>query len=223
MMWRWIQALGVGFGVLAGGWLLAAFFKYPAADSGHVASWAQAFGSIAAVVAAFLVADRQHKNQLLMEEKRSLDQEHRMLLSFRSELESLTAAIRTRMDEAIATSEPDKAVLVRYPVQEDPFAVYRGMVQNLGFIQDHQLRNAIITTYARARGLIQTFRYNNQLIEEAVDAEMRTRGALDDAAAFMAGRTLKNYGSGVRTTYRDTLTEVDALLALLPTARQIAI
>ena len=101
-----------------------------------------------------------------------------------------------------------------YPVSEDPFSIYNAVIPKLGLILDDQLRNQIILTYGRAKSLVLTFRFNNELLERYLAAEAtakRSKSTLDIADADKLLDSLELYGDSLRQSYREVKGEVEAL------------
>jgi hypothetical protein len=110
------------------------------------------------------------------------------------------------------------AFQVSYPIAEQPFKIYYGLIPKLGMIRDNQLRQQIIHTYGRGQGVVLTFRHNNELIESFNEARRRaaTGASYDIHAVENARAVLCAYGDALRENYAETKLEVIKLLAILP-------
>lgn len=62
-----------------------------------------------------------------------------------------------------------KGFLSIYPVTYDYFTVYHYNADRIGTINNDELRSNIIRAYSRAKGLVDTFRLNNELVNKVDD------------------------------------------------------
>jgi hypothetical protein len=62
--------------------------------------------------------------------------------------------------------EKGKAFMYVYPISQEYFTVYGGNSILIGRIADARLRRSIVETYTKARGLIDSFRLNNDMVQK---------------------------------------------------------
>ncbi len=53
-----------------------------------------------------------------------------------------------------------------YPLTQDYFTVYQSNAHLIGEIQNEDLRGLIILTYSAAKGVVDSYRYNNHIVEK---------------------------------------------------------
>lgn len=65
--------------------------------------------------------------------------------------------------EALADGQP---LQMYWPVIQEYFTVYNTNAFFIGRIQNHDLRKLIVSTYSKSRGLIDSYRLNNDLVQK---------------------------------------------------------
>jgi hypothetical protein len=187
-------------------------------ESSEAAGWMQAIGSVAAIFTAIWVSSDQHRRQESRDRQRDEDEVNGMLCSLRSEVETSFEFIQSQIGSQLEGGQPNTAFMAIYPVPEEPFKIYYGLIPKLGMIRDSKTRNLIVSAYSRGQSLVLTCRYNNELIEKFRQASRITPQGIahDGNAASAAEATLKNYGDALRANYRKMKCEVIQLLAVLP-------
>ncbi|MFC7514583.1 hypothetical protein ACFQUU_06165 [Herbaspirillum sp. GCM10030257] len=223
-MWKWFQR-GAEFIVISTVISLCVIvllkllsFESKIIWSEEAAGWVQAIGSILAIGVAIWVSHDQHVKQQGREQARETYEVSGILFSLRGELESSLAGIKRNIGTLIEVS-PGPEFNVTYPLPEDPFVIYAGLIPKLGMIPDHVLRTQIIETYAKAKSLVLTFIFNNQLVEEHALAKQRaenTKQPEDIQAQDKAWNHLKTYGITLRSSYRSAMSDAEQLLIKLP-------
>jgi hypothetical protein len=196
-----------------------ALLLFPALKSEASAAWVQAIGSIGAILVAIWVSAEQQRKQGLREAEREEAEVDGMLRSVRSEIETMLEAVHERVGKALEGSAPGSRFDTSYPIADEPFRVYYGLIPKLGMIKGDQLRKRIVATYAHAHGLVMTFQYNNELILRYNAALVRARSEkLSDVGDLESAElTLRTYGDGLRSIYSETKSQAHKLLAMLPT------
>lgn len=87
-----------------------------------------------------------------------------LLQSIHDEVDSIYERYHESMGILIESLEDDKPLAVYYPLSSDFFTVYNGNSFLIGRIQDHSLRKQIIRTYTIAKGIVDSFKMNNELV-----------------------------------------------------------
>lgn len=224
----WMAALGgmtiafFGFAVMLHGW----------PSSTVAAAWIQATGSVLAILAAFFIAQDQHRKELKRQASRRRDEmeaiskaerveEARLLQALRDEIE-----VRTLQFHLIVGEELEKCSTRALPffdsynlMAEDPFPVYRSLLPRLTLIQNKEVRQKIIRCYAAMESLVLTVMTNSEFAREfqAADIAFRnTAGAKEGSDLSQKKARLIHYFP-ILISMRDTaLKEVAELLDLLP-------
>jgi len=114
--------------------------------------------------------------------------------------------------EALADGQP---LNMYWPVTQEYFTVYNTNAFFIGRIQDNDLRKLIVSTYSRARGLIDTYRLNNDLVQKHEHAfwifqETQNQVHKANAAAYYAAVT--NYAKALKKGHSIVKQQVQELL-----------
>ncbi len=80
-------------------------------------------------------------------------------------------------------------------INEDYFPVYHNNVGYLGLIENNELRNNIISFYTQAKGLIDTLRVNNALLDDLKNATYQNQ----EEVKVDTISTLQKYLSSIKT------------------------
>ncbi|MCF6766526.1 hypothetical protein L3V82_12180 [Thiotrichales bacterium 19S3-7] len=98
----------------------------------------------------------------------SLDIEKRQVENFvksiRVELNVLFDQYMGSMGTAVENLQQDQKLDLYYPLTQDYFIVYHNNSRLIGSIEDSYVRNQIIRIYTVAKGLVDSFRMNNEIL-----------------------------------------------------------
>ena len=179
-----------------------------------LAAWVQAIGSIAAILAAIAVAWYQ------AEVTRERDRQDReadlrgLLLSVRDELFVNLTMAHEIVGKELEETAPGTIYFGIFPVPEDPFVIFNSLSHKLPMITNERLRLQIIKTYAIAKGVAQTFRFNNTLLsnyEITRKIARKSEEAVDVVEAELIEVQLCDYGDSLRAHYKKLMAEADTL------------
>jgi hypothetical protein len=209
----WMFAIGAVALLSICGWLI-----YTQIEAKDWAAWVQAVGSIAAIV--FAIALTWYQGEASIERERIKEKEdaNGLLLSIKDELSVNMQMAHETVGKALTETAPGTAFYVVFPVQEDPFCIYNSVTNRLHLIKNEKLRFQIIKTYGIAKGVVQTFRFNNELVtkvELARRLQASTNTFRDVVALKRVEAQIIDYGDKVRGQYAAVNAEVDILLSLL--------
>ena len=183
-------------------------------------TWIQAVGSIAAILVAVWVSADQSSQQRQQERDREKHEVAGVLRCLQSEL--LTTAMYIQMELAPKMQpEPGKPIRVVFPLPENPFQIFDGLIPKLGLIPDTRLQSQIIHTYALAKSLVMTTRAHNELVEDLDTAEAAPQQPSVLAAAVrrhQAHATLLAYDQSFRESFQRAKSEIEFLLEALAVA-----
>lgn len=125
-----------------------------------------------------------------------------MLQSIHDEIETVMDRYQDTMGSRIESLAKDEALSFYYPLVSDFFTVYNGNSFLIGRIPDNDLRKQIIKTYTLAKGIVDSFRMNNDLVSKLEFSEkLYAESQLD----VHKGQAIAHYGSLV--DYAETLKE----------------
>ncbi len=89
-----------------------------------------------------------------------------LLQAIHDELETVYDRYMETMGSRLESLNDGGALNFYYPLVSDFFSVYSGNTFLLGRISDNDLRKQIIRTYTLARGMVDSFRLNNDLVHK---------------------------------------------------------
>ena len=209
----WTFAIGAVALLSICGWII-----YTQIEAKDWAAWVQAVGSIAAIV--FAVALTWYQGEASIERERIKETEdvNGLLLSIKDELSVNMQMAHETVGKALEQTEPGTAFYVFFPVQEDPFCIFNSVTHRLHLIKNEKLRLQIIKTYGVAKGAVQTFRFNNELVTkiELARRMYRSNGTFRDGmGAKLIEVQITEYGDKVRGHYAQVKIEVENLLSIL--------
>lgn len=168
-------------------------------------------GSTIALIATF-ISHRLQRSQQDENEQRML---HGILQAIHDEIETLwdnyVDGVGHQL-EALADSQP---LNLYWPVTQEYFTVYNTNAFFIGRIQDHDLRKLIVSTYSKARGLIDSYRLNNDLVqkhEHAYWIYQETQNQIHKANAASRYAALTNYAKFLKKGHAEVKTQVQLLL-----------
>lgn len=107
---------------------------------------------------------------------------------------------------------------IHYPIAEDYFTVFRENADHIGHVPDVELRTAIIECYALTKSLIDTYRFNNELVglHEAAHLEfMRNPSEANRAEVQQRVEAMVLYTDSIRASHRravDSFRRLDVML-----------
>lgn len=138
-----------------------------------------------------------------------------ILQSIHDEIETLMERYQEAMGAQIETLAEGEALAFYYPLISDFFTVYNGNSSVIGRIRNNDLRKQIIKTYTLAKGLVDSYRLNNDLVakwefSEKLFAESQMQLHKEMAEANHAA--LVNYARALKEAHQKVKYESSALL-----------
>jgi len=188
--------------------------------------WAT-FGStiIAAVIGGCIAGyfamrstDKAFENQ----KKQAQQNEDKLIKGVMQAIHDETETVFERYQETMGAkleSLPEgQPLLVYYPLVSDFFTVYNSNAFLLGRIPDNDLRKQIIKTYTLGKGIIDSFRMNNDMLQKfdywnQVFQESKNATHQQKAAALFHSLVL--YAKDMKTTHQQVKSEISQLLRTL--------
>jgi hypothetical protein len=187
----------------------------PDLASPTIAAWVQAVGSIGAIGSAVWVLNRQHDAAIARDE----DEIRQVLYSLRDEIAVISEGFAINTGETLRNSQRGTPFKFTTPLAERPFMVYEKCTDKLGKIKDHDLRKCIVTTYAKAFGLVQSIRFNNFMVAQWLEAEVQaaqTKLPVFIEQAKIRHERITVYGDKLRDAYEDVTQSVNELWIRMP-------
>jgi len=127
-----------------------------------------------------------------------------VLLGIRAEIVTLWDIYAAEFGVVLEELSDGEAFWYHYPLHQNYFSVYESNAPLLGQIPDDSIRNAIVTTYLKGRGLIDSHLYNNQLLEKhgALQRVRDETGSAKYAEQIDASlANLNEYGTFIKQSY----------------------
>ena len=158
-----------------------------------------------------------HQNDL---EKQEINEEQlikSILQALYDEIDTLWNMYNNRVGIKLEAL-PEKTIFhLIYPVTQEYFTVYNGNSFLIGRIKDHDLRKAIITTYTRAKGLLDSFRMNNDLLQKFdyfYLLHQETGNSVHEQARNIQHLLLIDYAEKLKVSHNELKQEVHNLLRM---------
>ncbi len=107
--------------------------------------------------------DKNYKNQLRQARENEEKLIKGLLQAIHDETETVFDRYQETMGARLESLKDAEPLLVYYPLVSDFFTVYNGNSFLIGRIPDNDLRKQIIKTYTLAKGMIDSYRMNNDL------------------------------------------------------------
>lgn len=160
--------------------------------SAAIASWMQAIGATLAILSAIWIATEQERQRKADDaaETRAFVQ------AIVTEIRAIWSAYEKKIQPLIRAATPEKPFHYLVPLDSDVFTVYTGSSSRVGKITDDELRHAIVSTYARAKGFVYTLQTFNALLHHFKQVDISYREPDRDARiaqeiSVLAGVTIQ--------------------------------
>jgi hypothetical protein len=159
-----------------------------------------------------------HKNLL---KQASLNEEkliQGLLQAIHDEIETVFERYQETMGARLEALKDGEALLLYYPLVSDFFTVYNGNSFLIGRIPDNDLRKQIIKTYTLGKGMVDSFRMNNDMNQKfeywhQVFQESKNEIHQQKAAAQL--HALIEYAKQLKTRHQQVKEETTQLLRSL--------
>lgn len=127
---------------------------------------AAVIGGLVTGVFSLLTTKMVFKNQQIQSENNEKVIINSLLQSIHDEIETVYERYQETMGARLESLKEGEALAFYYPLVSDFFAVYNGNTFLLGRIKNNDLRKQIIKTYTLSKGMIDSFRLNNDLVQK---------------------------------------------------------
>lgn len=162
--------------------------------------------------------ERSYKKQ----RRNAEEAEHKVIMgllqAIHDEIESVCERYDETMGATVESLDDGHALAVYYPLMSDYFSVYNGNAFLIGRVPDNDLRKQIVKTYTRMKGLIDSYRMNNELVrkfEIASEIAQESGQQIHADRVTIRYRVLVQYAAKLKQGHREFKKEADALLRLL--------
>ncbi|MDF0378020.1 hypothetical protein [Methylophilus sp. YYY-1] len=176
---------------------------------------------IGGVVAGFfsiLAVNKTHIHQNLLLEKSNEELISSLLQAIHDEIETVFERYQETMGARLESLHDGQPLNYYYPVVSDFFTVYNGNTFLIGKIKDNDLRRQIIRTYTLAKGMTDSFRLNNDLVNKLEFAnklflETKLDSHKEQMIAHQHGLII--YADSLKKSHAQLKSEVKTLLRAL--------
>ncbi|OBT05370.1 hypothetical protein A9267_16070 [Shewanella sp. UCD-FRSSP16_17] len=185
------------------------FSSFGSAISGAV------IGGIITGFFALKSTQKSFNNQKVQSEENEKKLIKGVLQAIHDELETIFERYQDTMGSKIETLKENEPLAFYYPLVSDFFTVYNANCFLIGRIPDNDLRKKIIKTYTIAKGMVDSFRLNNDLVSkwefsEKLYAESQLEVHKQQALAHYSA--LAEYGKSLKINHTTFKAEVNDLL-----------
>ena len=139
-------------------------------DFSSATFWSAIIGAIIGGVItgffAILATNRTYQHQKQHAEENEEKLINGLLQAIHDEIETIYEQYQETMGSKLESLKEGEALTFYYPLVSDFFTVYNGNSFLIGRIPDNDLRKRIITTYTLAKGMVDSFRLNNELVSK---------------------------------------------------------
>jgi len=168
-------------------------------------------GSFLTLIATFL----SHKLQCSSQKKREENQVHGFLQAIHDEIETLWEVYIDGMGNRLETLGENQPLTYYYPITQEYFIVYTTNASLLGKIKDHDLRKNIVSTYIKAKGLIDSYKMNNGSIYKYEHAHwifQETNNPIHQASMNAHRQALVEYAKELKKSHNEMKQKTQGLL-----------
>ena len=172
-------------------------------------------GGLIAGYFALRATNKSHENQQKLSTHNDELAMAGYLQAIHDEIETVFDRYQESMGARLESLDDREALAYYYPLVSDFFTVYSGNSNLIGRVESNDLRKQIIVTYTLARGLVDSYRMNNDLVSkweysEKLFSESQLEVHKDQAIAHYA--SLIDYAKELKNLHALLKNEVSALL-----------
>lgn len=140
------------------------------------------------------------------------------LQAIQDEIESLWDNYMDSVGQKVESLQPNQPLLFFFPVTQDYFTVYSSNAQLIGKVEREGTRKLIISTYAKAKGLIDSYKMNNEMLSkyENISFLVQQTGTIPLLAMQSSAlAALTNYAVNLQSSHYVVKQQVSELVAVL--------
>jgi len=158
---------------------------------------------------------KSHENQVKHSEENEEKVISGLLQAIHDEIETVFERYQESMGARLESLDDGHGLTYYYPLVSDFFNVYNGNSFLIGRIPNNDLRKQIVKTYTLAKGMIDSYRMNNDLVSkwefsEKLYAESQQEVHKNQAIAHYSA--LIDYAKTLKDSHKTLKQEVSALL-----------
>lgn len=161
---------------------------------------------------------KAHENQLEQVTQNEKKLIQGLLQAIHDEVETVFERYQENMGAKLESLKDGEALLLYYPLVSDFFTVYNGNSFLIGRIPDNDLRKQIIKTYTMAKGMVDSYRMNNDLnqkFEHWHQVFQESKNEIHQQKAAAQFGALVEYAKTLKKNHQEVKTEIAQLLRTL--------
>lgn len=164
---------------------------------------------------ALLAIEKTHRKELEKDDRREEYQIEGFLKSVYVEIKVLWERYSTTMGKQVESLNEGKALLIYYPLTQDYFTIYNSNAALIGKIENDQLRSSIVSTYTKAKGLVDSYKMNNEMIlkyENWYLLDQQTKHEIFKRQASMQLAVMIDYAKKIKSMHNEVKKDINNLL-----------
>jgi hypothetical protein len=164
----------------------------------------------------------QHKHERDMQAHKEEVEINAFIHAVMAEVEMLWESYYEGAGKRLEALEKGKAFMYFYPISQDYFTIYNGNSFLIGKIGHARLRRVIVETYTKARGLIDGFRLNNDMVQKWNHLDLMRQDSQNPMLIhmmWMQEQSLVHHAIKLREIHQQTKESLDHLLLIAKTTR----
>jgi len=172
-------------------------------------------GGILTGVFSVWATKQSHKNQQLLSQENEEKVISGLLQSIHDEIETVYDRYQESMGARLESLDEGHALAYYYPLVSDFFTVYNGNSFLIGRVPDNDLRKQIIKTYTLAKGIVDSYRMNNDLVSKWEFSEKlfaETQQEVHKEQTIVHYASLIEYAKTLKESHKALKQEVNNLL-----------
>jgi hypothetical protein len=157
-----------------------------------------------------------------LERQKNTDDEEKLIFGYlqgiHDELETLWNNYNEKVGAHVESLQPGQPFLLYWAAFQDYFVIYTQNAHLIGRVENHDLRKQIVSAYSRAKGLMDTYRLNNEILhkyEQAILLHQETNDPVHKSQAEAYLQSLTQYSVSLKQSHMEVKIEVQALLRAL--------
>lgn len=155
----------------------------------------------------------EHQKQVADEEEKKVIKG--LLQAIHDEMETINKRYHETMGDRLESLPEGKELRFYYPLFSEYFTVYNGNSFLIGRIPDNDLRKQIVKTYTMAKGMVDSFKMNNYLLEQyesAYKMHIETQRAVYNQQTKAYLKILVDYAMTLKDEHNKLKNEITTLL-----------
>ena len=162
----------------------------------------------------------QHKHERDLQAQKEESQVNAFVHAVMAEVETLWDSYYEGAGKKLEALDKGKAFMYFYPISQDYFTIYNGNAFLVGKIANARLRRAIVESYTKARGLIDSFRLNNDMVQKWNHLDLMRQDSQNPTLIhmmWMQEQSLVHHAIKLRDIHQQTRESLEHLLLLVKT------